>query len=126
MNPQTRTRASDTERERIAGRIQHASTEGRLTLAETDQRLGDVYAATYVDELAGFVADLPPEPVPHRRFPPPLRAHAAVVVLLSTLLVVAWAASGAPFFWPVAPMFWLALSLVVHAGLRARRAAVPY
>jgi hypothetical protein len=126
MTPQTRIRASDAERERIVGRIQHASTEGRLTLAETEQRLGDVYAATYIDELAGFVADLPPETVPQRRFPPPLRVHAAAVVLFSALLIVAWTASGAPFFWPVVPMFWLTVSLVVHAGVRTRRAVVQY
>ncbi|GAB3005056.1 DUF1707 domain-containing protein [Amycolatopsis acidiphila] len=126
MTTQTRIRASDTERERIAARVQQASAEGRLTLAETEQRLGDVYAATYVDELAGFVADLPAAPVPQRRFPPPLRVHAAVVALLGALLVVAWAASGAPFFWPVVPLFWLTMSLVGHAGLRYRRSVVQY
>lgn len=128
MTTPNRIRASDAERERIATRIQQASTEGRLTLQETEQRLGDVYAATYVDELAGFVADLPAEAPRQRRRPgpPPLRLHAAVVVVLSALLIVAWATSGAPFFWPVAPMFWLGLSLVAHAAFRARRAAVPY
>ncbi|MTD56299.1 DUF1707 SHOCT-like domain-containing protein [Amycolatopsis pithecellobii] len=126
MTTQTRIRASDAERERIATRIQQASSEGRLTLDETEQRLGDVYAATYVDQLAGFVADLPAEPVPRRGFPPPLRVHAAVVVLLSALLIVGWAVSGVPFFWPVAPIFWLTISLLVHAGLRRRWATVPY
>ncbi|TNC28773.1 DUF1707 SHOCT-like domain-containing protein [Amycolatopsis alkalitolerans] len=127
MTTQSRIRASDAERERIATRIQQASSEGRLTLAETEQRLGEVYAATYVDELAGFVADLPAEPVPPRRFaPPPLRVHAALVVLFSALLIAGWAASGVPFFWPIMPMFWLGLSLVVHAGVRYRRAVVPY
>ncbi|WP_236796752.1 DUF1707 domain-containing protein [Amycolatopsis sp. GM8] len=127
MTTPSRIRASDAERERIATRIQKASSEGRLTLAETEQRLGEVYAATYVDELAGFVADLPAEPVARRPgFPPPLRVHAAAVVFFSALLIVAWATSGVPFFWPVAPIFWLTMSLVVHAGLRRRRAVVQY
>ncbi|GHF87995.1 hypothetical protein FHX82_000959 [Amycolatopsis bartoniae] len=119
-------RASDADRERTAARIQRASGEGRLTLDETEQRLGAVYATTYVHELAAFVADLPPEPVPRPRFPAPLRVHAAAVAVLAVLLVVAWAASGAPFFWPVAPLFWLSLSLMGHAALRNRGRVVPY
>lgn len=126
MTTQTRIRASDAEREKIATRIQQASAEGRLTLAETEQRLGDVYAATYVDELAGFVADLPTEPVRPQRIPPPLRVHAAVVAVFAVLLVLAWTASGVPFFWPIVPLFWLTLSLVAHAGVRYRRTVVPY
>ncbi|NKQ58156.1 DUF1707 domain-containing protein [Amycolatopsis sp. K13G38] len=127
MTSPTRLRASDADRERVAARIQEASTQGRLTLDETEQRLGDVYAAKYVDELDEFVSDLPAEPPPRApRFPPPLRLHAALVVLLSALLIARWAVSGVPFFWPAMPMFWLGVSLVVHAGIRARRRVVQY
>jgi len=127
MTSPTRLRASDADRERVAARIQQASSEGRLTLDETEQRLGDVYAAKYVDELAEFLSDLPTEQPPREpRFPPPLRLHAALVVLLSALLIGRWIASGADFFWPVVPMFWLGVSLVVHAGIRARRRVVQY
>jgi hypothetical protein len=126
MTTPTRIRASDAERERVATRIQHASAEGRLTLDETEQRLGAVYAAAYRDELAGFVDDLPPEKARRDRFPPPLRLHAALVMLVSAVLVLRWVASDSPFFWPVVPVFWLGLSLVVHAGIRARRPPVPY
>jgi hypothetical protein len=122
----SRIRAADSDREQVAARVQRASAEGRLTLAETEERLGGVYAAKYLDELAGFTADLPPEQTPVRRFPPALRVHAAIVAVLSVLLVLRWVASGVPFFWPAVPMFWLALSLVVHAAFRARRRAVPY
>jgi hypothetical protein len=126
MTAPSRIRASDTDRERIAQRIQQAGAEGRLTLEETEQRLGDVYAAKYVGELSGFVADLPAEPVPRRGFPLPLKVHAAFVALFAGLLIAAWFASDVPFFWPVMPMFWLGVSLVAHAGFRARRQAVPY
>ncbi|HVW40289.1 MAG TPA: DUF1707 domain-containing protein [Amycolatopsis sp.] len=130
MTSPTRLRASDADREHIASRIQQASTEGRLTLDETEQRLGAVYAAKYVDELREFVGDLPAEPPeqPPRpsRFPPPLRVHAALVALLSALLIARWVASGTPFFWPIMPMFWLGVSLVVHAAVRARRRVVQY
>ncbi|MDQ0377452.1 DUF1707 SHOCT-like domain-containing protein [Amycolatopsis thermophila] len=125
--PTNRIRAGDQDRERVAARLQQASGEGRLTLAETEDRLAAVYAATYVDELSGLTRDLP-EPAPPRapRFPVPLRVHAAVVAVLSALLIARFVASGAPFFWPAAPMFWLGVSLVLHAVVRARGRLVPY
>ena len=127
MTSPTRLRASDEDRESIAARIQQAGSEGRLTVAETEQRLGSVYAAEYVDELHEFVEDLPAEQAPRpSRFPPPLRLHAALVVFLSALLVTRWVVSGAPFFWPAVPIFWLGVSLVGHAAVRARRRVVQY
>jgi hypothetical protein len=126
MTTPSRIRASDADRERIAQHIQQASAEGRLTLEETEQRLGDVYAAKYVGELSGVVADLPAAPQPRRGFPLPLKVHAVLVALFSGLLIAAWFASDAPFFWPIMPMFWLGVSLIAHAGFRARRQSVPY
>ncbi|HJQ48218.1 MAG TPA: DUF1707 domain-containing protein [Amycolatopsis sp.] len=123
----TRLRASDADREHFAIRIQEASAEGRLTLDETEQRLGSIYAAKYVDELRELVEDLPAERPPRpARFPPPLRVHALIAAMLSTMFIVRWVASGTPFFWPIMPIFWLGVSLVVHATIRARRRAVPY
>lgn len=122
----TRIRASDAERERVVTRVQHASAEGRLTLAETEERIGAVYAAKYLDELETVTADLPAERPATGRFRPRLRIHAAIVVVLSALLVVRWVASGVPFFWPIVPIFWLGLSLAAHAAFRSRRPVVPY
>ncbi|GAB3579271.1 DUF1707 domain-containing protein [Amycolatopsis endophytica] len=125
--PTNRVRAGDQDRDRVAVRLQQASGEGRLTLAETEERLATVYAATYLDELDGVTGDLP-EPAPPKppRFPVPLRVHAAVVAVLSALLIVRFAASDAPFFWPAMPMFWLGVSLVIHAAVRNRRRLVTY
>ncbi|QWF79558.1 DUF1707 SHOCT-like domain-containing protein [Amycolatopsis sp. CA-230715] len=130
-NP-ARLRASDAERERIAQLVERAGADGRLTLAEIEERLGRVYAARYTDELTELTADLP-EPAPpaaRRGVPRPLRVHAAVVAVVATALVVRWVAGSAQFFWPVVPLFWLALSLVAHARIRrfavAGRRAVPY
>jgi hypothetical protein len=128
--PTSRVRAGDQDRERVAARLQEASGEGRLTLAETEERLATVYAATYLDELDGVTGDLP-EPAPPKppRFPLPLRVHAAVVAALSALsalLIVRFIASDAPFFWPAMPMFWLGVSLVIHAAVRNRRRLVTY
>ncbi|RZQ64023.1 DUF1707 SHOCT-like domain-containing protein [Amycolatopsis suaedae] len=129
--PAGRTRASDAEREQVATRIQAAGSEGRLTLAETDERVAAVYAAVYTDELARLTGDLPErgnDARPSRRravrWPahPALRVHAAVAAVIAVLLVVRWVISGVPFFWPAMPMFWLAVSLIVHARVRAARA----
>ncbi len=55
----TRTRASDAEREEVATIVREAVGEGRLDIAEGDQRLTSIYAAKYRDELAPLVTDLP-------------------------------------------------------------------
>jgi hypothetical protein len=127
-------RASDAEREEIAKIVQEAGAAGRLTLAETEERLAGIYASKFRQELAQYTADLPrAEGRSSRRAPArgfgelraqlrgPLGVHAAAVVALSTLLIVRWIASGVPYFWPAFPIFWLVVSLVVHARIRAGR-----
>lgn len=135
-------RASDAERDEIARTIQQATADGRLTVEEADDRLAQVFAAKYRDELPALVADLPrTEPdrpgsagnsstantggrasrLPTGRVPFPLAVHAVIVVLWSALLVTRWAASDGGYFWPAFPIFWLTVSLLVHAAVRARR-----
>lgn len=125
-SPARAVRASDSERERVAKLVSEAAGEGRLTLAEAEERLDRVYAAKFRHELAEFVADLPAgqdRSAPDRparaglAVPARLRAHAAVAVVLSVFLILRWVASDAPFFWPAGPMFFLFGSLVVHARL---------
>ena len=133
-NP-ARIRAADADRERVATTVQQAGTEGRLTLEEVEERLTRVYAAKFTDELTALTADLPrPEP-PRPGFPltaaalrrhPALRLHLAVVVAIAVLMIVRWAVLGAGFFWPAFPLFWLTVSLFVHARVRSFRTVVPY
>lgn len=52
-------RASDSDRERIASALQQAVSEGRITMAELDERLTDLYAAKTLGDLQPIVADLP-------------------------------------------------------------------
>lgn len=52
-------RASDADRERVARVLHTAMGEGRITIEELDERLGQVYAAKTIDELAPITADLP-------------------------------------------------------------------
>lgn len=52
-------RASDGERAEVAARLGRAVGEGRLTLAEFSDRVGQVHAATTRGELVPLTADLP-------------------------------------------------------------------
>ncbi|WP_328606297.1 DUF1707 domain-containing protein [Amycolatopsis sp. NBC_00345] len=125
-----RLRASDDDRERVAATIQAAGAEGRLTLAEVEDRLSTVYATRFTDELGELTTDLP-RPQPERRpfvrdalRHPALRVHLGIVVAIAVLLIVRWAVSGAEFFWPAIPMFWLFMSVLAHARVRSLRGAV--
>lgn len=138
-NRTARIRAADAERERVATAVQTAGSEGRLTLEEVEERLTHVYGAKFTDELAALTADLPRPAPPRPGFPltraalrrhPALRLHLAVVVVIAVVIVARWAVLGAGFFWPAFPIFWLAVSLFVHARVRSFRerpgTAVPY
>jgi hypothetical protein len=134
-----RIRAADADRERVATTVQSAGAEGRLTLDEVEERLTHVYSARFTDELTALTADLP-RPVPQwPGFPlspaalrrhPALRLHLAVVVAISVVAIVRWVVLGTGFFWPAFPMFWLAASIFIHAGVRSvrerARTPVPY
>lgn len=52
-------RASDAERAAVVDRLNHACTEGRLTLEEFSERVERVYTAKERGELDALVADLP-------------------------------------------------------------------
>jgi len=131
MNDIDRTvRASDAERERIAKLVSDAAGEGRLTIAEADERLERVYTTRFRHELAEFVADLPadtdrrPPAQKLERFPTRLRVHAVAAVVFSVLLILRWAAMDVPFFWPIGPMFLLWGSLLLHARF-VRSGGIP-
>jgi hypothetical protein len=67
-----RTRASDSERERVVDRLRAAATAGRLTVDELDERTALAYGAVTRGELAELVDDLPVTREP-RPSPPPAR-----------------------------------------------------
>ena len=52
-------RASDADREKVAKLLHDAMGEGRLTLAELDERLQQAYAAKTLAELVPLTEDLP-------------------------------------------------------------------
>ncbi|MFV2105824.1 DUF1707 SHOCT-like domain-containing protein [Micromonospora sp. LOL_015] len=53
-------RAADADREAVAERLRNALSEGRLDLAEFDERLQRAYAAKTYGDLGGLLDDLPP------------------------------------------------------------------
>jgi hypothetical protein len=52
-------RASDADRDRVAERLRQAAGDGRLSIAELQDRLDALYAAKTYGELEPVVADLP-------------------------------------------------------------------
>ena len=54
-------RASDADREAVLTRLGLALREGRLTMAEFDERSGLAHTARTYAELAVLVGDLPPD-----------------------------------------------------------------
>lgn len=57
--PRPEMRVSDAERDRVVEQLNQAVGEGRLTLAEFEDRVGGVLAARTHADLAPFIADLP-------------------------------------------------------------------
>lgn len=61
-------RVSDTDRQAAADRLRTALNEGRLPVAEYDNRLGQLYQAVTYADIANLFVDLPSGPPP---MPPP-------------------------------------------------------
>jgi len=117
-----RLRTSDTEREQVAEILRAAMAEGRLTLEEGEERLGKVYAAKFRDELAPLTADLPDNgrralaetPQARAATRRGVRRHASFVAVAAVALTGLWLLSGAHFFWPAIPLFFLVIGLMRH------------
>jgi Domain of unknown function (DUF1707)/2TM domain len=121
-------RASDADRERFVAALRQHHAEGRLTLEELDERTERAYAARTLGDLDALATDLPPltppAPVgppprpdpaglpPRMRPPGPRRAAAKAALIrsllwfgmVSVILLVVWAVTGADYFWPVWPI----------------------
>jgi hypothetical protein len=129
-----RLRASDTEREQVAEMLRAAMGEGRLSLEEGEERLGRVYAATFRDELAPLTSDLPDNgrralaetPKARAATRRDLRRHAGAIVSIAAILTGVWVLSGAHFFWPAIPLFFLVMGLIRHARYGRYRPEYSY
>jgi hypothetical protein len=109
-------RASDVERERVVAQLRDHAAEGRLDLAELDQRVERAYAARTRRELRELLADLPAPLAQHRSVDTPsLRARVVPYLAVMTLLVAIWLATGAGYPWPVWPALGWGVALLGHA-----------
>lgn len=114
-------RASDAEREAVAERLRVAGGDGRLEPEELEQRLEAAYAARTVGELAGLTHDLPTAPGRAETREPvwrsaPFRARLASFIVINTICIAIWAASGAEGgFWPIWVIFGTGIGLFATA-----------
>lgn len=101
-------RIGDDERERTAQALSRHLADGRLTLDEFEDRLGQAYKARTPSELAPVLRDLPALAAPpsvragreRRTLPPGLVGWIA----LSVVLLSVWALAGFGFPWPIFPI----------------------
>jgi len=140
MGSDTRIRASDADRDRIAAALRENLAEGRLTNEEFDERLDKALAAKTLGELEGLMADLPGTSISQRADIPPARAEGnppsrrgrfqpvrrtawGALFTLGVLVVVIWLISGAhaslSFLWVVAALAVLIIARRITGG-RAR------
>ncbi|WP_280422856.1 DUF1707 SHOCT-like domain-containing protein [Nocardia carnea] len=116
MEISTGIRASDAERDRIVRELGRHLGDGRLDLAEYDERVAQVYRIATREELQSVLADLP-EPKPgldpnstapgsRSRFPIWQRIEGSAWLGVSVLVLVIWAAislgvGAFTYFWPI-------------------------
>ena len=114
MTSNTRTRASDADRDRIVAALREHLAAGRLTIEEFDERMDKAYAAKTLGELDSLMTDLPetgpgqlPDAPPARpASSPPLtrRRRPGSIEAGRGRFSPAWRTTGGP---------WLAISLVL-------------
>ncbi len=101
-------RASDADRERVAERLRTGHAEGRLDLAEFQQRLESCYEAKTQGQLSELVTDLPRPDEPQERGQVSRirfwRWRLVPVAPLLIALIVVAAASEDHFFWVWIPL----------------------
>ena len=108
-------RAGDSDRQAVADKLKQAMDEGRLDLAEYDERLQKAYAAKTYGDLKGLLDDLPSATVPQRVTPTePVPQQAAPVPQLSSAragqLVRAWLGGFGGIF-VLGTVIWLVSSI---------------
>lgn len=107
MNTDAAARISDADREAVATRLSAALGEGRLTVAEYDERLHGAYLATTERDLVSLTADLPvPQPAAAPSPPPSTQQHWRAWFGSSLFFVAIWAwgsiySGQLLFFWPL-------------------------
>ena len=118
--PDPHLRAADTDREAVATALGRHMADGRLTLAEYDERVAAAWGARTYGDLTRLTADLPaatvvrrPEPAPLVRPPARWGCHdgsledswrgwlGTSVTVLVVYLAIALASWELHYFWPM-------------------------
>ena len=112
---QANLRAADADRERVAEQLRRSHAEGRLDLAEFQQRLDACYQAKTFGELAELVRDLPrQDELDERRsfgWLKPRRGSLMPLAPILIALILLAAAAGHHVFWLWIPLVFLFLRL---------------
>ena len=127
-----RVRIGDAERDRVIDQLADHHADGRLTLAEFEDRMAAASTARTGADLAVLTADLPAPPAPRsparpaaRRLhlDPAVRTYLAVMALLWLIWLVTSLVGGAAAYpWPVWPMLGWGIGV---AGKHRRDPARP-
>lgn len=122
-------RVGDPERDRTAAVLGQAFTQGYLSMAEYETRLGRAFEAQTVGALNPLIVDLPVERIsrrdPHRRAARHaaarrgVRIHLVGYLAVSLLMIGIWlataVAAGAWYFWPAWPILGWGIGVVSQA-----------
>src|SRR3954452_21295894 len=92
-------RASDADRERVAGLLRDHYGAGRLSDEDLAERVEAAYGARTVSELEALSADLPSTAGVRRTrrrggLETSVQIHATVYIVVNVMLIGIWAASG--------------------------------
>jgi hypothetical protein len=108
--PMADVRASDADRQRVVDLLRTHTAEGRLTLDEFEERVGEALAAKTQAELRLVLRELPlpQRPAPSRPAPRQRRRHQVPTVPMVVLLVVVGTVALGHFAWWLIPIgFWV-------------------
>lgn len=123
-------RASDAERDAVVEILRRHTADGRLTMAEFEDRVAEAFAARTRGDLRPVLRELPADPPPERARPPrvrsprarsPRRAQGAVIAILA---IVALVLMSQVAWWMVFPLFWLVGAVAgggAHGGVCGSR-----
>ncbi len=75
-----RLQASDAHRDHVIDQLKAAFVQGRLTIDEFDERVGQAFASRTYAELAALIADIPAGLTAAQPLRKPARAHSGVSI----------------------------------------------
>jgi hypothetical protein len=126
-------RIGDAERQAVLDDLRAHLGQGRLTLAEFEERADLALQARTRGDLVPILSDLPAlrpasKGAPVRARPAPsaanqtwevlYRVHVGIWAVLAAFFVLIWLLTGAGYFWPIWPIASIGLSVGIHAAVK--------